>query len=189
MKSHRSYAAVMVVALAVSTEDRLAGNAAATESRVPVCMEKSGYVHATAVNQAQNMAAGIFASIGIAIEWRDLYRRCRAGQDEPILVHLSTHTDYQEFPGALAYALPEGNHIRVFYDRVVQADRGRLSYVLAYTLVHEITHVLQGSNYHSDSGFMKRRWDVKDYEAMEGRTLLFEERDVRLIQLGLKARA
>ena len=189
MKSHRSYAAVMAVALAVSTEDRLAGNVAATESRVPVCMEKGGH-EPTAVKQAQTMAAGLFASIGIAIEWRDLYRRCEAGQDQPILVQLSMHTDYREFPGALAYALPfEGRHIRVFYDRVLEADRGRVSYVLAYTLVHEITHVLQGSNCHSDSGIMKRRWNAKDYAAMERRTLLFEERDVRLIQLGLQARA
>ena len=71
MKSHRSYAAVMAVAMAVSTEDRLAGNVAATESRVPVCMEKGGYGLA-AVKQAQTIAAGLFASIGIAIEWRDL---------------------------------------------------------------------------------------------------------------------
>ena len=189
MKSHRSYAVVMAVALAVSTEDRLAGNVAATESKVPVCMEKGGYVP-TAVKQAQNMAAGLFASIGIAIEWRDLYPRCEAAQDQTIVVHLSMHTGYQEFPGALAYALPfEGRHIRVFYDRVLQADRGRVSYVLAYTLVHEITHVLQGSNNHSDSGIMKQRWNVKDYAAMERRTLLFEERDVRLIQSGLQARA
>ena len=54
----------MAVALAVSTEDRLAGNVAATESKVPVCMEKGGYMP-TAVKQAQNMAAGLFASIGI----------------------------------------------------------------------------------------------------------------------------
>jgi hypothetical protein len=57
MKSHRSDAVVMAVALAVSTEDRLAG-VAASKSRVPVCMEN-------AVKQAQNMAAGLFASIGI----------------------------------------------------------------------------------------------------------------------------
>ena len=188
MKSHRSYAVVMAVALAVSTEDQLAG-VAGTESRVPVCMEKGGYV-LTAVKQAQNMAAGLFASIGIAIEWRDLYPRCEAAQDQPIAVHLSMHTDYQEFPGALAYALPfEGRHIRVFYDRVLQANRGRVSYVLAYTLVHEITHVLEGTNDHSDSGIMKRRWGSKDYAAMERQTLWFEERDVRLIQSGLQARA
>src|SRR5215472_5599813 len=188
MKSHRSYAAVMAVAMAVSTEDQLAA-VAGTEFRVAVCMEKGGYVP-VAVKQAQNMAAGLFASIGISIEWRDLYRRCKAGQDRPILVRLSMHTDYREFPGALAYALPfEGSHIRVFYDRVLQADRGRVSYVLAYTLVHEITHVLEGTNDHSDSGIMKRRWNVKDYAAMERQTLWFEERDVRLIQLRLQARS
>ena len=86
MKSHRSYTAVMAVALAVSTEDRLAGNVAATESRVPVCMEKGGH-EPTAVKQAQTMAAGLFASIGIAIEWRDLYRRC-----EPRRTSLSSCT-------------------------------------------------------------------------------------------------
>ena len=179
----------MAVALAVSTEDRLAGNVAATESKVPVCMEKGGYMP-TAVKQAQNMAAGLFVCLGIAIEWRDLYRRCEARQDQPILVQLSMHTDYREFPGALAYALPfEGRHIRVFYDRVLQADRGRVSYVLAYTLVHEITHVLEGTNDHSDSGIMKRRWGAKNYAAMERQTLWFEERDVRLIQLRLQVRA
>ena len=58
----------------------------------------------------------------------------------------------------LAYALPfEGTHIVVFYDRVEECVRADLfPTLLAYVLVHEITHILQEITRHSATGIMKR---------------------------------
>ena len=60
--------------------------------------------------------------------------------------------------------------------------------LLGHVLAHEITHVLQGINRHSDGGVMKAEWDAADFEQMRSRTLPFTETDVILIERGLIAR-
>ena len=60
---------------------------------------------------------------------------------------------------------------------------------LAHVLVHEITHILQASDRHSDSGVMKARWIAQDYEAMARKPLRFTSEDLDLIHRGAAARA
>jgi hypothetical protein len=55
-------------------------------------------------------------------------------------------------------------------------------------LAHEISHVLQGTNQHSETGLMKARWNGQDYDAMQQKPLEFTSFDVTLIQNGLNAR-
>lgn len=54
--------------------------------------------------------------------------------------------------------------------------------------VHEITHMLQGTDRHSETGIMKAHWDKNEYFQMETAPLTFTEEDVRLIHRGLAAR-
>jgi hypothetical protein len=49
-------------------------------------------------------------------------------------------------------------------------------------LVHEITHILQGVDRHSESGIMKAQWTIDDYRAMASKPLSFTPLDVKLIQ-------
>jgi hypothetical protein len=63
-----------------------------------------------------------------------------------------------------------------------------VSIVLAHVLVHEITHILQASNGHSEQGIMKAHWDAGDYFQMRSKPLEFTDHDVRQIYLGLAAR-
>jgi hypothetical protein len=87
-------------------------------------------------------------------------------------------------PKALAHAFPFGqSRIVVFYDRVKALGVPRL---LGYVLVHEITHILQGTNEHTKEGIMKSHWDENDYANMRRERLTFTERDVLMIQNGLK---
>jgi len=88
-------------------------------------------------------------------------------------------------------ALPfEGSHIRVFYDRVqATVDAEMVPRLLAYVLVHEITHVIEGTDHHSDSGIMKARWDAEDYQQMRRSSLAFTEEDLQLIRTGLARRS
>jgi hypothetical protein len=69
------------------------------------------------------------------------------------------------------------------------AFKHRVPNLLAHVLVHEITHLIQGINRHSDRGVMKARWDEDDYEQMRSRRLAFTEYDIRLIRLGLEVRS
>jgi len=63
--------------------------------------------------------------------------------------------------------------ITVFYDRIQSLARGpnRQSALLAYVLVHEITHVVQGVNRHSQTGVMKAHWSTEDQTAILERRL------------------
>src|SRR5215469_17099182 len=57
------------------------------------------------------------------------------------------------------------------------------------TFVHEITHLLQGTDWHSDTGVMKARWDGRDFWKMSRMEQLpFTEMDLILIHFGLEAR-
>jgi len=62
-------------------------------------------------------------------------------------------------------------------------------HLLAYVLVHEITHVLQGTNRHSEMGIMKAAWDETDFFDMAHGQLQFSPEDVSLIYRGMDTRS
>jgi hypothetical protein len=90
---------------------------------------------------------------------------------------------------ALAFALPyEGVHVTVFYPRIVETMPERPEVLLAYVMVHEITHLLEGCNHHSKTGIMKARWDGVDNDKMQRNRFVLSAEDVRLIEDGLARR-
>jgi hypothetical protein len=137
--------------------------------------------------RARLLASKMFGGIGLSIDWRQASRSCPA---QAILVSISSSTPATLKPGALAYALLyEGRHIKVFYDRIEDIYEGSMvEIVLAHVLVHEITHILEGVEQHSEQGIMKAKWDSRDYFRMRVMPLGFAPEDVRLIYLGLAAR-
>ena len=64
-------------------------------------------------------------------------------------------------------------------------SRGRR---FAHVLVHEITHLLQGIDRHSDTGVMKAHWTGRDFVDMRSSPLPFTGYDVDLIYAGLAKR-
>jgi len=137
--------------------------------------------------KARRMAAEMFDGIGVTVQFLLNPRTCPA---EATQITLSEDTPKDLLPGALAYARPyEGVHIQIFYDRVCNAVRPRaVPYLLAHVLVHEITHILQGSSRHSATGIMKAQWDAADYSQMEQMPLRFASEDIRLIRQALSSR-
>ena len=181
---------LLAVAFLNGTGARLEAVIPATERTVHVCMARTIETR-LAVDRAQTIASGMFEAIGITIEWHD-YRRppaCAVVQDQAVLVTVNMRTHELDHPGALAYALPYGGkHIYVFYDRVVKTAPGIVPFLLAHVLVHEISHILQGTCRHSLTGVMKARWNTDDHAKMERKPLPFTELDVILIQRGMEGR-
>jgi len=143
------------------------------------------------LNQAQLMATKMFAEAGVRLDWRTGHPSGAQPEREPaIVVRLAENTPAGYRPAALALAkVYEGVHITVFWDRVERLSRfAPPNFVLAHVLVHEITHILQGIDRHSESGVMKARWTPEDYYAMASKPLPFTSQDVELIQLGLARR-
>jgi hypothetical protein len=130
----------------------------------------------------------MFATIGIRLNKR-------IGEPSPtaakryIGIELTTDNPPHFLPGALGSATPfEGIHIRVFYDRI-RSEVVPRPVLLAHVLVHEIAHILRGTDRHSGSGIMKAVWTHQDHLQMLTGTLPFTPQDVEMIHRGLAARA
>jgi hypothetical protein len=162
----------------------------AQADQVTVYVQGWSVVPAPVLSRAQALANKIFAEVGVKIDWRrGRPSRPQLRIEKPIVVEMITETEIK--PGALAFARPyEGVHITLFYDRIRAATEPELTpSVLAHVLVHEITHILQGTCRHSDTGVMKARWTHTDYMEMGQKPLSFTEEDMQLIRSGLVARA
>jgi hypothetical protein len=60
---------------------------------------------------------------------------------------------------------------------------------MAHVMVHEIAHILQGTDQHSTRGVMKAHWNSYDYVLMKTGRLTFTEPDVEMIHIRSVARA
>jgi len=169
---------VVMVLVAASAH---AGIIRAEARQLTICMESaSGNV--VIENAARTVASGVFASINVKIEWR-IAAKCPT---EAIYVSFLSQTPVNLHRGALAYALPyEGTHIVVFLDRLKYTAPSAVAHLLGYTLVHEITHILEGEVRHSESGIMKAYWGTDDNLGIRQGHLSFAAEDVSLIYRGL----
>ena len=140
--------------------------------------------------QAKKMASDIFESAGVTLEWRSP-REVRVNPPRIWLrIELVQDTPQQRLPGALAVSYPFDRCtkvITVFLDRIRSLTRDfcRESQLLAYVLVHEITHVIEGSGIHTAEGIMKTRWSTADRAAMYRKSLSFLPEDLQRIRQGL----
>ena len=179
---------VMVAMVAI-----VAGTAmcAQAEQKVTVYLQGVSTVPNPALCQAQQAAAKMFAEIGVGIDWRTSQPPTgpQLPSQQAITIRLATDTPPKLLPNALAFARPyEGVHLTVFWDRIQKTHPASAGVVLAHVLVHEITHILQRIERHSESGVMKARWTVEDYAEMTWRPLPFTPEDIKLIHSGLAKR-
>ena len=165
----------------------LVGTAVNAQERQVVVCTGSG-VKPEVAFPAKMQASKMFSVIGVKLEWRRS-GACIKEPSQAIVVTFSMMTPDDLRPGALAYALPfEGVHLEIFYDRIGEASYSDRAPILAHVLVHEIAHILEGTNRHS-TGIMKARWNSADFARMRKPSLTFEPMDVLLIQRGLEGRA
>ena len=135
---------------------------------------------------AQGLTARMFADIGVEIQWQRQEPPGGLRPDHSIVVTVTTKVPASYRPHALAYAEPFGKgHITVFYDRLTGRSPKRVPILMAHVMAHEITHLLQGADYHSTSGIMKSKWNAEDYAEMDRNLLSFTPLDVRLIHQGM----
>jgi hypothetical protein len=142
------------------------------------------------VGTAKTLTNQMFAKIRVRLQWHEP-PVCPASAANPVFVTLQTRTPESDFHGALGVALPlEGSHAWVFYDRVQRAspDDTHLAALLAHVMAHEIAHVLQGVNRHSESGILKAHWSGTDCARMASFPLMFTREDAILIRHGLEER-
>jgi hypothetical protein len=137
---------------------------------------------------AQKIASRIFAEAGVQIGWQ-LGAPRRDEHVMPIIIDLTSDTPKTLAPGALACAqVYEGVHIRVFWDRVQNTVSGANplgTFLLAHVMAHEIVHILEGIEHHSQTGLMKARWTQMEIRGMSVHPFSLTPDDVQLIHNGL----
>jgi hypothetical protein len=153
------------------------------ESVVTVCLE---HAEGPTFYVARETANGILKEAGVRLQWQAEDRFCAAAANG-IVITVLPETPADMRPGALAYAMPYGRGgVVLFYDRVIHTVRSdRAPVLLGYVLAHEIVHVLQGIERHSDMGIMKARWSGFDYDDMRRGRLQLTTADISLIHGGL----
>jgi hypothetical protein len=159
---------------------------AQAQKRVTVYVQQDAVVHGRVLIGAEDVASKLFAAAGVRIKW------CYGHpSQDAISVEFSERTPRDYRPGSVAFALPyEGVHITVFYDRTSRTTLADLApTVLGHVLAHEITHVLQRIDRHSQTGVMKAHWTNSDLDKMVAKGLSFTAEDIDLMQRGLAARA
>ncbi len=145
----------------------------------------SGNENGAMIVLATGQAKRMLAAAGVTVSWHTGAPQNREGA-EAIEAVLTTGRDASFKPGALAYATmgpQSAARIEIFYDRVRGCGRGlAVAPVLAHVLVHEIAHILEGVERHSESGVMKAHWDARDFIRMRRAALPFADEDLRLLQ-------
>lgn len=165
----------------------ISGSAAAAD--VSVCLATSG---SALTYGATRIASSVFRKVGVAVEWQCPRERARDVSRTWLRLQLVEAASDRPRPDVLGVSYPHAGCARaitVYYDRVQALARGinEESTLLAYVLVHEIAHVIQGVIRHSPTGVMKASWTEADRAAMLERRLEFADVDVRLLQRGLAA--
>jgi len=183
-----------LVGMAALAETLVAGNAVAVHGIPVATPDATVYVDNAGGGfyLTKVLASRMLAAAGVEVTWR-------IGEPKPDpaggLVVRVRFTDTPS-PGdqkrVLAEAHPFGGDagcITVFHDRILAiAERsGTEEYkVTAHVLVHEIGHVLERIDGHSDAGVMKAHWTLTDFQAMGLKPLAFTEEDIAWIHRTLE---
>lgn len=147
----------------------------------------------TALFNAQTIATRIFSQIGVRLRWRRWEDNDGCTRNPlRIVISLSARTPAAYHPGALAIAHPFAAGVpcvTVFADRLrpmLAENPGITSSLFGHVLAHEISHILRGTDSHSESGVLKSAWSKTEIRGMPARPLAFTGDDSRLIREAIR---
>jgi hypothetical protein len=165
--------------------------ASAAWSQPPVVVARIRNVQASEyvmVSQARPLAVRLLAQAGLRLVWDG-----RDPQAETIAVQIDDRAPHDVPLAAMAYALPfasgPATRVHVLRSRLQPPPSISAGTMLGYILAHEIAHVLEGGEFHSNAGVMKARWEIPDYLAMQQDHLGFTPEDVQRMQMHFRATA
>ena len=146
---------------------------------------------------AQSLASEIMRQASVRLEWRQgspPAQPCGPTNDRVVVIVFQRSDQGSDaFRSALAYTHPFAKSpakIIINYDMLGSFGSARIkwtSQLLAHLIAHEVTHVIERIDRHSESGLMKAHWTTHDYAEMTHHSLPFAPDDLVLIPLGLAA--
>ncbi len=172
----------------------------ATKAAVVLLVQGDAQVPVYVRYTAKSILSSLFAEIGVPIRWHSGVRDPEpAGTHIPVQVRFADAAAVKRTrvridcpsEAALACSWPfdvgDGTKVVVMYERIRVRGRGARFFasLLAHVIAHEVAHVLEAQNLHSEDGVMKKQWSPLDFYQMSVSQLSFTEGDVELIQAGL----
>lgn len=160
--------------------------------KIPVDVYVQSDNWSQSMRNAKALVSRIFGRIDVSVIWHtgESPAVLNAGR-RAIGIRLVERAPHSVAPRALASARPfgsSGSLITVYEDRVqsLVTHFPSLSHVLlGYIFAHELAHMMQGIDDHSDSGILKAHWSNADFSAMHHREWAFSDCDVDRIRDGL----
>jgi hypothetical protein len=138
--------------------------------------------------QAKSVATGLLDKAGVRVDWNQ-----RSETADTITIQMQDNAPRNVNRLAMACALPfakgPGARIHVFRSRLQNPPWLASGTVLGYVIAHEIGHVLEGVDHHSETGVMKAQWGIDEYRAMQVNLLRFTPLDAEWIQMGARGTA
>jgi len=160
-----------------------ADNPHASDPVVFACLTNETYVMGGILQSGEQAAAHIFSSIGVELRWS-----CDERAPNAISIRLAARVPKQFGKETLAYAFPfarQGVRITVFYHRLeplFEEHQGYAGSIFGHVLAHEIAHVLERVDSHSQTGIMRGRWDENDFVSMKFNAFRFAPEDRQSIR-------
>jgi hypothetical protein len=166
---------------------------AAEEMQVDVYTLQNDWSRPSAL--AKTRVTAIFEKIAIRVVWHPAMWSMLPGSGRmEIGIRMVERAPAGVPAGAMAYAHPfgaSGRTIVLYQDRIERLLKrlpAAANMLLAYVFAHELAHVMQGLDRHSESGIMSAFWSPSDAAAMCANRLSFSPTDVNLIRDGVTAR-
>ena len=143
--------------------------------------------------RVEKIVNSVFARIGVKLLWRIGPMPDTPGAGTMVGIRFVEKAPITASAQALASASPFSSRpeILVYQDRLrhhFNAMPGWSNVIPGYVLAHELCHVLQGTNLHSESGLMRASWAWPEYAAMLNNRLFFSDEDRNLILASLTVR-
>ncbi|MDR3699165.1 MAG: hypothetical protein P4L56_05985 [Candidatus Sulfopaludibacter sp.] len=162
----------------------LAGGVAAKGEDLTVYLQNTATAEFMTLVAAKGVTAKIFRGIGVRIHW-ELGGPAKTG-GAGIVIQFDSNAPSRFRPDAFAYATPfdyTRTCIHIFYDRVLGSVPRKLApELLGHVMAHEIGHLLERTDGHSETGVMKAHWTTGDYDLMSMGPLSFTAGDVSAIR-------
>ena len=167
------------------------------EAPVPVDLYmESDNVPWAFISTCKVLVSEIFASIGVSVTWHAGLPPGDQDADGPpaFTIRWLRRAPASVSDAALASAHPfhsGGADVLVYEDRLqdyLKHHPDIQTVAPAYILAHELAHVMQGIDRHSDSGILKAVWSPSDRYQIIFHKLAFTPADVELIHCGLEGR-
>jgi hypothetical protein len=144
----------------------------------------------------ETLVSDTFSKVGVNITWHtgSPPKNYRSGAGRTVFsIRWADRVPATSNVSALAVARPYSPVASItLYEeslrRFLNHYRGTENIVFGYVVAHELAHLMQGLNRHSDSGILKAQWSYKDVYQMASGSLDFTAYDVQLIHDGLNAR-